>query len=93
MGLSEPEKKEFITLLEQRGWNMKKGTIWAPGGGLWFSEPHFDAWTLKEIIEIHERRAERVKKSEIGNWKRATKENLDASEAASEIQNKSNTQP
>jgi hypothetical protein len=60
MPFTKPQKAQFITLLQAKGWQLRDGTIYAPSGGLWFSDEHFD-WSPPQMHEIFTRRAARLR--------------------------------
>ena len=85
MPFTEAQKTRFIELLETKGWQLRDGTIWSPGGGLWFDEAHFRFESPAQMHETFTRRAARIAKSQIGNWQRATHENEEAAWAAEAV--------
>jgi|ERR1035437_3154576 hypothetical protein len=85
MAFTEAQKSQFIALLQTKDWQLRDGTIWSPGGGLWFDEPHFIHYDPPQVLEMFTQRAARIAKSQIGNWQRATRENEEAAWAAEEV--------
>jgi hypothetical protein len=85
MPFTENQKAQFIALLQTKGWQLRDGAIWSPGGGLWFSDSHFGDWSPSQMREIFARRAERIAKSQLGDWQKANHENQQVSWAAEEM--------
>jgi hypothetical protein len=85
MPFSEAQKSRFIALLETKGWQLRDGTIWSAGDGLWFSDSHFGEWSPSQMHEIFTRRVERIAKAQLGDWQRVSRENQEASWAAEEV--------
>jgi len=85
MPFSEAQKKQFIALLQSKGWQLRDGTIWSASGGLWFSDSHFEGWDPPQMHEIFARRAARIATARIGDWSRSSRENQEASCAADEV--------
>ncbi|HUI06131.1 MAG TPA: hypothetical protein VL486_03920 [Verrucomicrobiae bacterium] len=85
MPFSEVQKKQFIELLQTKGWQLRDGTIWSPGGGLWFSDSHFGDWSPSQMHEIFDQRAERIAKAQLGDWQKSSHENREASFAAQQV--------
>jgi hypothetical protein len=92
MGLNESERSDFVSMREPRGWSLEDDTIWSPDRGLWFSESHFQDWTLEQFCEIFARRADRIQKAGFDHSKQSARENRYASEVAQELLNRRNTQ-
>jgi hypothetical protein len=85
MPFSEAQKKRFIGLLEPKGWLMRDGAVWSASSGLYFDDSHFGHWSPSDMREIFSRRAERIGKSQIGNWQIDSRENQEASSAAEAV--------
>ena len=85
MPFSEVQKKRFIGLLESKGWQMRDGTIYSPGGGLWFGDSHFGDWNPSQMHEIFTQRAERITKAQMGDWQKSSHENQEAAFAAQQV--------
>ena len=85
MPFTEAQKTRFVELLETKGWQLRDGTIWSAGGGLWFSDSHFADWSPSQMQEIFTRRAERFAKMQHGDWQRVSRENQEASLAAEAV--------
>ena len=85
MAFSEVQKKQFVTLLESKGWQMRDGTICSSRGGLWFDGSHFEDWTPSQMHEIFKQRASRIAKTQIGDWKEHSRENQEGSVAAQQV--------
>lgn len=60
MPFTSAQKARFIDLLQTKGWQLRDGTIYAPSGGLWFSDSHLD-WSPSQMQEIFTRRAARLR--------------------------------
>lgn len=86
MPFSKAQKTRFVALLQTKGWQLHGGSIWSPGGGLWFSDSHFGDWSPSHMHEMFTRRAERIAKAQVGNWQRMSRENQEASWAAHEVE-------
>jgi hypothetical protein len=84
MPFSGIQKAQFISALQTKGWQLRDGTIWSPGGGLWFDEPHFSHSDPQQMHEMFTRRAARLSKSQIDGWQRMMHENEEAAWAAGE---------
>ena len=84
MPLSEAQKRQFVALLQAKGWELRDGTIWAPKQGLWFDDSHFE-WSPLEIHDIFTRRAARIAKAGIGDWQSSSRQNEEAAWAAAEV--------
>ena len=85
MPFTEAQKTRFVELLETKGWQLRDGTIWSAGGGLWFSDSHFVDWSPSQMHEIFTQRAERIAKAQLGDWQRVSRENQEASLAAEAV--------
>ena len=85
MPFSDAQKTQFVALLQAKGWQLRDGTIWSAGGGLWFSDSHFGNWTPSQMHDIFTQRAARIAKAQIGDWQTAARENQEASWAAEEV--------
>jgi hypothetical protein len=60
MPFSEAQKKQFIALLQSKGWKLREGTIWTASGGLWFNDSHFQEWCPPQMHGIFIQRAARI---------------------------------
>jgi hypothetical protein len=87
MPFTKTQKSQFIALLQTKGWQLRDGTIESAGGGLYFSDSHFGHWSPSQMHDIFTQRAARIAKAQIGDWKRSTRENQEASWAAEEVMN------
>jgi len=85
MPFTEPQKEQYIALLQTKGWQLRDGTIWSPGRGLWLSDAHFGNWSPSQARELFARRAARLEKHKDGLLVRAASENREASWAAEEV--------
>lgn len=85
MPFTENQKAQFIALLQTKGWELRDGTIWSPGGGLWFDEPHFRQYDPPQVLDMFTQRAARLAKSQLDGWQRMTRENEEAAWAAKEV--------
>ncbi len=63
MAFTELERSRFITVLRQKGWELKDGVITAPSGGLWFNDSHLEDCTPAELKETFTTRATRIEKA------------------------------
>ena len=61
MPFARPQKAQFLTLLQAKGWQLRDGTIYAPSGGLYFSDEHLDSWSPSQMQEIFTRRAAKLR--------------------------------
>ena len=85
MPFTETQMAKFIALLRTKGWGYRDGTIWSPGGGLWFSEAHFADWSPAHLSDLFAQSAARLEKYKPGPLEHASGENLQASWAAGEV--------
>jgi hypothetical protein len=86
MPFNEAQKKQFIALLQAKGWELRDGTIWSASGGLWFNDSHFGHWSPPQMHEVFTLRATRIAKAQIGDgWPTSFRENQEVSCAAIEV--------
>jgi len=85
MAFTETQKSQFVALLQAKGWQLRDGTIWSPGGGLWFDEPHYRDYFPHQVFEMFTQRAARLAKSNLDGWQRMTRENEEAAWAADQV--------
>ena len=82
---TETQRTQFIALLQSKGWLLRDGTIWAPRGGLWFSDSHFANWSPSRMHVVFSQRAARIAKSLLPDSQARARENQEASWAAEEV--------
>lgn len=85
MPFSGTQKAPFIAALVTRGWRLREGVLWSPGGGLSFNDSTFAAWGPQEMKEIFTRRAARIEKLTYEHAARDAAENHDVHWAADEV--------
>jgi hypothetical protein len=85
VSFSDPEKNSFIAALATRGWQVRDGVLWSPGGGLSFNDSTFAAWTPREMKDIFTNRAARIENLPYENAARDAAENRDVHWAADEV--------
>jgi hypothetical protein len=82
--LSKSEGTVHIATPDERQ-AIAENSIWSPGGGLWFDEPHFRHCDPPQVLEMFTQRAARLAKSQLEGWQRMTRENEEAAWAAEEV--------
>ncbi|MBS0206506.1 MAG: hypothetical protein JSS49_26760 [Planctomycetes bacterium] len=82
---SESQKKAFMVALQSKGWVVDDGAIVSPSGGLRLYDSHFGHWSPMQMHEVFVQRAERIARAQIGDWQASTRENQDASLAATSV--------
>ncbi len=85
MPFTQNQKSTLIALLQTKGWQLRDGTIWSPGGGLYLSDAHFNDWIPQDMREIFATRSARLEKCKSGPLEHASEENAQASWAAAQI--------
>jgi len=63
MSFTESERRRFITVLQQEGWEFKDGVICSPSGGMWFEDSHFADCEPGEMKETFTQRAARIREA------------------------------
>jgi hypothetical protein len=85
MGLTNIERSSFINFLMQKDWAYEEDIIWSPSRGLYFSDSHFNSWTLNDFHIIFLRRSKRIHDIAFEGWEVAYRENQDVSDIAKEL--------
>jgi len=74
MRFRKEEIKYVISELIAVGWNLNRDTIFAPSGGIWFNESHFNDWGPSEMLEIIGNRGKKIELAKNENWNSFSKE-------------------
>ena len=85
MPFTESERSSFIAALTRRGWQVRDGVVWSPGGGLYFNSSHFAQWNPEQMKEVFMRRAARVEKLAYEGAAKNAAENRDVHLAVDEV--------
>jgi hypothetical protein len=87
MPFTATEKERFIAALQRRGWQLRKGSVWSPGEGLYFNDAHFEHWTPAEMRAVFTGRANRIKEAALEGWQKSVDEYRQVCTAAGEALN------